>query len=582
MTREEIVNALEEIALLLELKGENPFKIKAYTNGARALESLEEDLGDIITAKRLGEIRGIGEALCDKITKLYTTGELDYLTNLRAEIPQGMRDIARIPSLGPKKIKALHDQLGVTDIETLRQACEAGKVAALKGFGEKTQSKILDGIKYREEVGKRVRIDLAYPLGLRLLERLKALPGVIRAELCGSLRRRKETSKDIDILISSNDPAPIMKAFVEAPEVKSIIANGDTKSSIVAEMTFGRESIVMNADLRVVKDEEFPFALLYFTGSKEHNIRLRQRAIERGLTLNEYALANEKKSVPAKTEEEIYAALDLPYIAPELREDTGEIEASDAKKLPTLIVRSDLRGVFHNHTNYSDGSATLEQMALATKKLGMEYFGVGDHSQSLTVARGMSPERVLQQHEEIDQVNAKLKGVKILKGVESDILEDGSLDYDDEFLKRFDYVVASVHSGFAMAGDEMTRRICKALAHPATTMLGHATGRLILARPGYRVDLDEVLKTAAKFGKMIEINAQPMRLDLEWTYVKKAKALGIPLVINPDAHSPQDLELVEFGIDVARRGWLEAADVFNTRGLKDVMKELERRKAEKS
>jgi DNA polymerase (family 10) len=356
------------------------------------------------------------------------------------------------------------------------------------------------------------------------------------------------------------------------------VGHGPTKSSVVAAMHIYGEKVTLNADLRVLPDDQFAYGLVYFTGSKEHNIRLRQRAIDRGLSLNEYALANEKKSIPAKTEEDIYKALGLRYVPPEMREDTGEIELAETAPLPTLLEAKDIRGVFHNHTTYSDGTASLEEMALAAKKLGLEYFGVGDHSQSLTIARGLPPGAVRKQWDEIDRVNAKLSGVQIIKGTEVDILEDGSLDYKDELLAGFDYVVASVHTNFGMTEEAMTARVCKALSHPAVTMLGHATGRLLLRRDSYKINLEEVLKCAAKHGKMIEINAQPSRLDLDWVHVKRAKSLGIPIVINPDAHSTGELALYQFGVDVARRGWLTKDDVFNTRSLKDVIKELKRRK----
>jgi DNA polymerase (family 10) len=369
-----------------------------------------------------------------------------------------------------------------------------------------------------------------------------------------------------------------MAAFVKLPEVVQVVASGATKSSIVAAMQLGSEKVILNADLRVVSEEQYPFALLYFTGSKDHNIRLRQRAIERGLSLNEYALANDKRTIRAEEEADIYAALDLAYLPPEMREDTGEIELAATRKVPHLIENADLRGVFHNHTTYSDGNASLEEMALAAKQLGFEYFGVADHSQSLTIARGLTPATVRKQWAEIDQINSRLKGVTILKGTEVDILEDGSLDYDDELLAGFDYVVGSVHTLFGMPEEAMTARVCKALEHPALTMLGHSTGRLLLRRDGYKINLEEVLKTAAKHGKMIEINAQPLRLDLDWIHVKRAKSLGIPIVINPDAHSPDELSLTSFGVNVARRGWLTKEDVFNTRSLKEVMKELKRRK----
>lgn len=578
MSKDEVAAALDEIGTLLALKGENSFRCNAYHNGARAVQQLEGDLKQIIADKKLGEVQGIGEALCEKITTLVTTGKLKYLDDLRAEVPAGLMEMLRLPGMGPKKVKALYDTLKLDTIDKLKAACESGEVAKLKGFGAKTQTKILEGIAFLGTVGNRVRIDLALPLGLALLEQIRTMPGVIRAELCGSLRRRRETAKDIDILVSSEQPQPIMDAFVKLPQVLQVVAHGPTKSSIVATMHLHGEKVTLNADLRVVTDEQFPFALHYFTGSKDHNIRMRQRAIDRGWLLNEYGLGSEKHRVKAKDEADIFAAMGLAYIPPEMREDTGEAELAEAKKIPALVTDSDIRGVFHNHSTYSDGSASLEEMALAAKALGWEYFGIGDHSQSLTIARGLPPGVVRKQWAEIDKLNKKLQGITIIKGTEVDILDDGSLDYDDELLAGFDYVVASVHTLFNMTEEEMTARVCKALAHPAVTMLGHATGRLLLRRDGYKINLDKVLETAAKHGKMIEINAQPSRLDLDWIHVKRAKAMGIPIVINPDAHSPGELDLFRYGVHVARRGWLTKDDVFNTRSLADVMKELTRRK----
>jgi DNA polymerase (family 10) len=577
MSKDEVAAALDEIGTLLELKGENVFRCNAYHAAARQVLQFPMDLGEYIADKK-AKISGIGDDLKEKITTLFTSGQLPFLEELRASIPAGLVEMLRLPSVGPKKVKALHDNLKINTVEDLKAACERGAVAKLKGFGAKTQSKILEGIAFLGQMGQRVRIDLALPLGEMLLEQVRAMPGVIRAEMCGSLRRRRETIGDLDILASTKDAGPVMDAFVKLPQVVQVVAQGPTKSTVIAKTHVSGERVTLNADLRVLDDKEFAFGLLYFTGSKQHNIRLRQRAIDRGWSLNEYALTHGKKSFPAKTEAEIYKLLDLEYIPPEMREDTGEIEAAEAKKLPALIEVGDIRGVFHNHTTYSDAIASLEEMALASQRLGFEYFGVADHSQSLTVARGLPPNTVKKQWAEIDRLNEKLKGVQIIKGTEVDILEDGSLDYDDELLVGFDYVVASVHSHFNMPEAAMTARVCKALAHPAVTMLGHSTGRLLLRRDGYRINLDEVLKTAARHGKMIEINAQPMRLDLDWVHVKRAKELGIPLVINPDAHSPLELDFFRFGVDVARRGWLTKDDVFNTRGLKDVMKELKRRK----
>ncbi len=574
MTKDDVAAALDEIGTLLELKGENAFRTNAYHNAARVIQQLDSDLKQLVEEKKLAQVRGIGEALREKIETLIQTGGLPYLDDLRASIPPGLVEMLRLPGVGPKKVKALHDGLAIDTIAKLKAACDANEVASLKGFGAKTQQKILEGIAYLGSVGNRVRIDLALPLGVALLERVRALPGVVRAELCGSLRRRKETAKDIDILASSANPQPIMDAFVAFPEVVQVVAHGPTKSSIVATMRLGTEKVTLNADLRVIEDKQFPFGVMYFTGSKEHNIRLRQRAIDQGITLNEYRLGSGEKHLPAKDEADVYAALGLPLIAPELREDTGEIEAAVAGTLPVLVTEEDIRGVFHNHTIYSDGTASLEEMALAAKELGFEYFGVGDHSQSLTIARGLPPSVVQRQWAEIDRINKTLQGITILKGTEVDVLEDGSLDYDDELLAGFDYVVASVHTLFNMPEEVMTARVCRALAHPAVTMLGHATGRLLLRREGYKINLDQVLKAAAQHGKMIEINAQPSRLDLDWTYVKRAKALGIPIVINPDAHSPGELAYYRYGVNVARRGWLTKADVFNTRSLAEVMKVL--------
>lgn len=577
MSQDEVAAALDEIGTLLQLKGENDFRTRAYHNAARTLSQFSGDLKQLVADKKLNELPGIGDGMQKRITELVTTGKLKELDDLRGTVPPGLIEMLRIPSLGPKKAKALWDDLDVDSIAKLQAACESGEVAKLKGFGEKTQTKILEGLRFLGTVGNRVRFDQAFALGQVLLEQLRALPGVIRSELCGSLRRRRETAKDVDIVVSSDDPQPIMDAFVKFPQVMQVVAHGPSKSSVVASVDAGGRKVILNADLRVVTDEQFPVTIVHFTGSKDHNIQLRQRAIERGWSLNDFALTGEKGAFPIKDEEALYKKLGLKWIPPEMREATGEVELAETT-IPTLIELSDLRGVFHNHTTASDGAATLEEMAKAAKKLGLEYFGVGDHSQSLTVANGLSPERVRQQWAEIDALNKKLKGIRILKGTECDILLDGSLDFDDELLAGFEYVVASVHSHFGLSEEEQTERVCKALSHPAVTMLGHATGRLLLRREGYKLNIERVLQAAAKHGKMIEINAQPDRLDLDWTHVKRAKALGIPLVINPDAHHPDDIALIQYGINVARRGWLTAADVFNTRSVGDVVKELARRK----
>lgn len=579
MTKDAVAAALDEIAILLELKGENPFRCRAYSSAARTLEKLDADLEKLVAEKKVAGIKGVGETLAEKIATLVTTGSLPFLDDLRASTPPGLVEMLRLPGVGPKKVKVLHDELQIDTIEKLQSACDSGTVAKLKGFGEKTQQKILDGIRFLGTVGNRVLFADAIPLGESLLAKIRAMPGVERAELCGSVRRRRETVKDFDILAAAANAGPIMDAFVKLPEVLQVVGHGPTKSSVVVSYDPGRgPKVVLNADLRVVSAEQFPFALVYFTGSKEHNIRLRQRAIERGMSLNEYALAGETQSVACKDEPAVYAALDLEWVPPELREDAGEFDLAEKRAIPRLVEPGDIRGVFHNHTVASDGTATLEQMALAAKALGYEYFGVGDHSRSLTVANGLSPERVRAQWAEIDALNAKLKGVKILKGTECDILPDGTMDFDDELLAGFDYVVASVHTHFGLTEAEQTARICRALSNRYVTMLGHSTGRLLLRRDGYKVNLDRVIEAAAEHGKMIEINAQPSRLDLDWPHAKRAKSLGVPLVINPDAHSTGELALIPFGVNVARRAGLTAADVFNAKGLKEVEKELAKRR----
>ncbi len=580
MDKHQVAAILDEIGTLLELQGENPFKCNAYHNAARTVDQLSGSLADEIQSGHLGDLRSIGESLREKITTLATTGQLPYYEELKAKFPPGVLDLLRVQGLGPKKVKALYEELGIDDLDKLRAACQADQVAKLKGFGAKTQQKILEGLDFLAQMGQRVRLDQALPLALTLLEGLGESPGIQRMELCGSLRRRRETIKDIDILISTDNPAPIMERFVSLPGVVQVLSHGETKSSLIVAAGAGREHrILMNADLRVVDDKQFPYALLYFTGSKDHNVRLRGRAQEYGLKLNEYELAGDSRKVRCKDEADIYKALDLDYIPPELREDTGEIQAAADHQLPHLVEADDLRGTFHCHTDWSDGAATLEEMVEAAKNLGYKYLGIADHSQSLTVANGLTPDRVRKQQKAIEDLAKKVSGIHIFKGTECDILPDGNLDFDDELLATFDYVVASVHSHFNMTDQEMTARIVKAVSNPRVTMLGHATGRLLMRREGYKVDLEAVLKAAAKHGTMVEINAHPMRLDLDWIHCKRAKELGVELVINPDAHSTSDLEYVPYGVDVARRGWLEKKDVFNTKTAAQVAKVLSNRKA---
>jgi DNA polymerase (family 10) len=569
MTTDQVAAALEEIAVLLELRGENPFKTNAYHNAARTIEQLSEDLGPVVAEGRLNKIRGIGSTLQTVITSLVRDGQAPLLEELRAAIPQGIVQMLRLPGLGPKKIKAL-SEAGVSDLDALKLACEAGTIAKLKGFGAKTQEKILAGLAFVEKAGTRIRLDEATALAAAIVAALNRVPGVKHIEPCGSLRRRRETIGDVDILVGTADPGPVMAAFASMDGISQILSRGDTLSSVSIPVGSGPHRTELRADLRVVSEAQFPFALAYFTGSKAHNVAMRGRAKERGWRLNEYAMSD----VACKTEADIYSALELDYVPPELREDTGEIEAAAQHALPKLVAIRDIRGVFHNHTTASDGAATLAEMAAAAQELGFEYLGIADHSQSLAMARGLTPDRVKEQHREIDALNATLDGFRIFKGTECDILGDGSLDFDDATLASFDYVVASVHTLFNMPRDEMTARIVKAVRHPHVTMLGHSTGRLLLRREGYAVDLDAVLRAAAESDTMIEINAQPSRLDLDWIHCKKAKSMGVTIVINPDAHSTGELELFTYGVDVARRGWLEKRDVFNTQSLRQIERAL--------
>ncbi|MFO0966963.1 MAG: DNA polymerase/3'-5' exonuclease PolX [Gemmataceae bacterium] len=582
MDKNEVAAILEEIGTILELQGENSFRCNAYHNAGRAIAQLEENLDELVAADQLGTIPGIGSTLKDKISTLVKTGGLPFYDELKKKTPAGLIEMLRLPSMGPKKVKLLYEQLGIDDLDKLRAACQDGRVATIKGFGQKTQDKILEGLAFLGQMGRRVRLDEAMALSDLLVEGMRKVRGVRRLEVCGSVRRRRETVADIDLLISADDAGPIMKAFVTLPQVQKVIAQGETKSSVmVMAYEEGGAKVVLQADLRVVSDKQFPFALNYFTGSKEHNVAMRQRAIEYGLKLNEYELVGEKKSVACKDEADIYKALDLDYVPPELRENTGEIAAAARHELPALIAGGDLTGVFHCHTDWSDGAATLEEMANAARKLGLKYLGIGDHSQSLKMANGLTPERVREQQERIDELNGRLRGFHVFKGTECDILADGALDFPDEVLETFDYVVASVHTHFGQTQEDMTRRIVRAVSHPKVTMLGHATGRLILRRDAYKVDLDAVLKAAAEHGTMIEINASPQRLDIDWVQCKRARALGVKLVINPDAHAPGEIAYTRWGVNVARRGWLEKGDVFNTQSLAEVTRALARMKQRK-
>lgn len=570
MSNDTIAAALAEIGTLLELSGENPFRANAYHVAARAIEAHPSPVADMVRAKAV-KISGVGATLTEKLEALVNTGTTDLLDELRAKIPAGMVQLLRVPGLGPKKILALA-AAGFGDPALLAAGCQSGAVAQLKGFGAKTAAKIAEGLTFLDQVGGRVRLDHADALAAPILAAIRTAPGVARAEACGSLRRRRETVGDLDFLVAAPDASPVADVFVAQPGVADVITRGDTLVSVnlVADARTGQR---LRADLRVVSAAQFPFGLHHLTGSKAHNVAVRRRAIDRGYSLNEYALTG--FTGPVRDEADIFAALGLPFIPPELREDAGEFTSP----IPQLIEVNDVRGVFHNHTTASDGVDTLEAMAAAARALGLQYLGIADHSQSLTVARGLTPDRVREQQAAIDRLNDTFTDFRLFKGTECDILPDGSLDFDDELLKTFDYVVASVHTHFSMSRDDMTARVVKAVRHPRVTMLGHSTGRLLLRRDAYAIDLDAVLKAAADAGTMVEINAQPARLDVDWVHARRAKDLGVPLVINPDAHSTGELALYRYGVDVARRAWLTKADVFNTLPLSAVSSRLASRRA---
>lgn len=568
MDRKEISDILDECGTLLELKGENPFRANAYHNASRAIQQLEGNVAEMLADGSLAKIKGLGQTMIEKIEEMLSTGKLSFYDKLRGEIPPGLVDMLRLSGFGPKRIKQVYADLGIDSIELLKAACEDGRIAGLKGFGQKSATKLLESIQFLETSGQRLMLPIALQLAERLRDALAKQAGVKRIEICGSLRRRKETIGDIDLLVASDDAAPIMKIFVEHPDIMQVIGHGPTKSSVLLKNG-------INADLRVVTDEQFPFALHYFTGSKEHNVAMRARAQEFGLKLNEYELAGPKGSVKCKEESDIFKALGLDYIPPELREDTGEIDAALVHRLPALLELGDITGFFHCHTNASDGVDTLEEMVSDCRKRGYKYLGIADHSKSAFYANGLSVERIRQQHEQIDKLNKKHKDFRIFKGIESDILADGSLDYDDDVLATFDYVVASIHQPMNMSEKQMTERVIRAIRHPLCTMLGHPTGRLLLRRDPFPIDMEAVLKEAALCGTMIEINSSPYRLDLDWIFCKRAKALGVTLVINPDAHSTHDYDNIPCGVATARRGWLTKENVFNTLGVKEIVKRFE-------
>lgn len=584
MTKAKIAEVLGQIATLLELKGENPFKIRAYANAARALEAWGGGLSDLQDEEKLKKLPGIGEAIASKIKELATTGSLKYLEELRAEFPAGILGLFSIPGLGAKKIKALYEQLDVSSIAQLRQACQSGRVAELPGFGETTQEKLSKSIAEQAKHSGSFQLGQVAMEAESLRHELAAHPDALHVEVAGSYRRRKEIVHDLDFIVATKHPEAITTFLAGHPLVTSVIAQGPTKTSV-------RLRSGVQCDLRVVTPAEYPFALNYFTGSKEHNIEMRNRALQRGWTLNEYRLAplppdpkkKKKSRLPARIprvrdEAQLYHALDLDFIPPELREHSGEFEAAESHALPRLIEKENLRGTFHCHTTASDGHNTLEEMAEAAQELGLEYLGIADHSRSSVQAHGLDERKLRAQTAAIRKLNKTFDGFRLFAGVECDILRNGSLDFSDDVLADLDFVVASVHSVFNLPEAEMTRRIIRAMENPYITMLGHATGRLLLQREAYAIDLPAILDAAVATGTWIELNASPKRLDLDWRWWPLAKKKGVKCVINPDAHRVERLQDLWFGIGAARKGWLTKADVMNCLPLKKMEKELQRKR----
>jgi DNA polymerase (family 10) len=577
MDKDKVAEILVEIGTLLELKGENPFKTRAYSNAARTLEGLHEPLERLVAEKRLGEIKGIGEALEQKITELVETGRLKYYEDLKASLPPGLVEMLEISGLGPKKIQALNKKLGVDSIEKLEAACQAGQVAELDGFGEKTQANILEGIERKRNYASKHLLVRALAAAEPLLEQLRQHPAVVRCSSAGSLRRFREVIGDIDLLASSKKPAEVIEFFVSQPGLVKVLAKGETKASVILDGG-------IQCDLRVVSDAEFPFALAYFTGSKEHNIVMRQRAIQRGLRLNEYGLfksseetRDPKLLVPCQDEAEIFQKLGLVYVPPELREDHGEFAAAEKNELPKLIEWTDLKGALHNHSNWSDGRNTLKEIAAYMEDLGLQYWAITDHSKSSFQANGLDVKRLREQRLEIARINEEIaargSGFRLLAGSEVDILKD-RLDFDDDVLAELDVVVASLHVPSSSEA-ENTKRILRAVENPHVHIIAHLTGRLLLEREPYPLNVRAVIDACAATGTWLELNCNPHRFDLDWRHWVYAKNKGVKCVINPDAHRNEHAGFLRLGAGIARKGWLARADVVNTQPWAALQKEWE-------
>jgi DNA polymerase (family 10) len=570
MTNEELSKIFNNIADILELKNDNPFRIRAYRKAAQVMEDLTEDAAGLIGTGKLKGLPGIGKDLSSKIEEYVQTGKIGDFEELKKEFPQGVLDILYIPGVGPKTAKLLYDTYGIDSIQKLEVYAGSGKLQGIKGIKDKTIANILKGIALKKSIQGRFPLGTALPIGEMIVNELSGVKGVSSIELAGSIRRRKETVGDIDILVTSDEPEILMDRFVKLKEIESVLSHGPTRSSAVLKNTH------LQVDVRVVEHDSFGAALAYFTGSKAHNIKLREIAVKKGYKLNEYGvfdLKNDRK-IAGATERDVYEALGLQPVPPEIREDQGEIELALGHRLPDLIVQEDIRGDVHMHTVYSDGDSTVEQMAAHAKSLGYEYIAITDHSQSLGIAHGLDARRLEAQINEIDAFNKTAAGIKVLKGMEVDILGDGSLDMDSSLLDKLDIVIGSVHSGFKQSREQITGRIVKAMATGLVDVIGHPSGRLIGERDAYDVDWDAIFSAAGTYHVAMEINSYPLRLDLTDTMIKKAHSKGLKFMITTDSHDPKQMRYMSYGVSVARRGWLEKGDVVNTKNYKDLRKWL--------
>ncbi|MFO8010422.1 MAG: DNA polymerase/3'-5' exonuclease PolX [Dehalococcoidia bacterium] len=566
----EVAAIFDELADLLEIQGANEFRVRAYRSAARNVSSLPHSVAEMVAQNEdLSRLPGIGKELAGKIEEITRAGALSQLEKLKKEVPSGLLEITHLAGLGPKRTKALYQQLGITDVEELRKACERGKVRELSGFGEKTEKSILADIERKGKTSreKRLLLSTADELQAPLIKYLSGVRGVKHLQVAGSYRRRKETVGDLDILAVCEKSSDAMKAFTGYEDVERVISQGDTKSSVVLRLG-------LQVDLRVIPEESYGAAMHYFTGSKEHNVAIRKIGVNKGLKISEYGVYRGDDLVAGGSEEDIFAQVDLPYIAPELRENRGEIEAAREGKLPELVKLEDIRGDLHVHTRATDGQATVEEMARAAMEKGYEYLAITDHSKKVTVAKGLDANRLREQIKEIDSVNQKLDGITILKGIEVDILEDGSLDLPDDVLKELDLVIGAVHYKFNLSGEKQTERIIRAMENPYFSILAHPTSRMINQREPYEIDMERVIKAAREKGRALEINAQPDRLDLNDVHCRMAREMGVRVVVSTDSHSIDGLDVMRFGVDQARRGWIERGDVLNTRGLDEIRRML--------